>query len=244
MRHKSALMYVPAALAALGLAAAAAPVAQADTGAGDSASMHSHHSSTASSAEDRIRAAAKVVALMKQDPKLAALLHRAKGVFIVPHYGKGAFIVGGQGGGGVVLANDDGTWSNPAFFNIGGASVGAQAGGEGGSVAMLLMTRKAVDKFANSNSTWSLNGNAGLTVVTWSGKEQVESGNGDVIVWSNTRGLYGGLTAGVTDIVPEGKLDRAYYGKKVDARQILHGSVLSASADPLRNALAAHYASR
>lgn len=248
MKHVFPITSLPAVLAASGLAAAAmAPTvvnAQNSTQPSASASVHQHRSGPARSATDRVNDSVRIIEQMKQDPNVASLLQRAKGVFIIPHYGKGAFIVGGQGGGGVVLAHRNGAWSSPAFFSIGGGSVGAQAGGEGGSIVMLLMTRKAVDKFANSNSTWSLNGNAGLTVATWSGKTQAETGDGDAIVWANTSGLYGGLTASVTDITPDKNMDRAYYGRPIDARQVLEGNVLSAQAEPLRNALSTRVASK
>lgn len=249
MKNVSPLTSFPAVLAAFGLAGAAlgpATVKAQDstTSTGASASTHHHRSDAARDARDRVRDSVGIINQMKQDPNLASLLERARGVFIIPHYGKGAFIVGGQGGGGVVLAHRDAMWSNPAFFSIGGGSIGAQAGGEGGSIVMLLMSQKALDKFADSNSTWALKGNAGLTVVTWSGKAQAETGNGDVILWANTSGLYGGLTASVTDISPDKDMNRAYYGHSVDARQILKGSTLSAKAEPLRNALSTRVASK
>jgi lipid-binding SYLF domain-containing protein len=248
MKHLPAITSLPAVLAAFALAAVALGPASA------SAQNNSHRISrverhqdrpgATSSAQDRVNDSVRIIDQMKRDPNLASLLERAHGVFIVPHYGKGGFIVGGQGGGGVVLAHRHGTWSSPAFFSIAGGSIGAQAGGEGGSIAMLLMTRKAVDKFENSKSAWSLNGNAGLTVVTWSRKAQAETGNGDVIVWANTSGLYGGLTASVTDVTPDRKMDHSYYGRNLDARQILEGNVLSAHAEPLRNALLTRVASK
>ena len=57
------------------------------------------------------------------------LLHRARAVLIVPRLYKGGFIVGGEGGTGVMLVHGSGnTWSDPAFFAIGAASFGLQAG--------------------------------------------------------------------------------------------------------------------
>lgn len=120
-----------------------------------------NNSDAARSAQVRVSDAVSLVQQMKQDPALAAVLQQAKGVFIIPHYGRGGLIVGGQGGGGVVLAQSNGQWSSPAFYSMGGASVGAQAGGEGGAIAMILMTQKAVDRFANFSHDWSLNGSAG-----------------------------------------------------------------------------------
>jgi SH3 domain-containing YSC84-like protein 1 len=211
--------------------------------AGSSAAFAAHHGSAARSAQDRVSDATKIVQQMQQNPSLAAVLQQAKGVFIIPHYGRGGFIVGGQGGGGVVLVKHAMAWSSPAFYSIGGGSIGAQAGGEGGAIAMILMTPKAVDHFENSGGSWSLNGGAGLTVVNWSGKTRTNTNRGDVILWSNTSGLYGGLTASVTRISPDTKMDRTYYQRPVTSREILAGNVTSANADSLRNALAARVAS-
>ncbi|MGH8319852.1 MAG: lipid-binding SYLF domain-containing protein [Steroidobacteraceae bacterium] len=226
------MITISAAIAAVGLAST--PVAFA-LGRGDS---------SARSAQDRVSDAVSLVQQMKQDPALAAVLQQATGVFIIPHYGRGGFIVGGQGGGGVVLVKHHGRWSSPAFYSIGGGSVGAQAGGESGAIAMILMTRKAVDRFVNSGRGWSLKGNAGLTVVNWSGRVRANTNRGDVILWSNTRGLYGGLTASVTHISPDTKLDRAYYQRRVTSGEILAGNVRDPNPDLLRDALASRMASR
>lgn len=198
----------------------------------------------ASSAQDRVNDSLKIVKQMRRSPSLAAVLNRARGVFIIPHYGKGGFIVGGQGGGGVVLVQHGGAWSSPAFYSMSGGSIGAQAGGEGGAVAMILMTQKAVNRFERSSGGWSLNGNAGLTVVKWSGKTQANTGRGDVVLWTNTSGLYGGLTASITHMSPDTKMDRAYYHRPVTSGEILAGNVRTVGADPLRNALASRMASR
>jgi lipid-binding SYLF domain-containing protein len=210
-----------------------------------SSSSDSHND--ARSAQARVNDSVSLVQQMKQDPGLAAVLRQAKGVFIVPHYGKGGFIVGGQGGGGVVLVKHDSTWSSPAFYSIAGGSIGAQAGGEGGAIAMILMTQKAVDRFENSTQGWSLNGTAGLTVVNWSGKTQANTqynGRNDVILWTNTSGLYGGLTVGVRHVSPDNGMDRAYYQRPLSSAEILAGNVSSPNADTLRNALASRVASR
>lgn len=201
------------------------------------------HEAAADSAQQRVNDATNVVEQMRQSPELTHLLEHAHGVFVIPHYGKGGFIIGGQGGSGVVLVKHHGVWSDPAFYSIGGGSIGAQAGGEGGSVAMLLMTPRAVQKFENSTSRWSLNANAGITVATYSGKASARTG-ADVIIWSNTSGLYGGLTASVTDISPNNKLDREYYGRAVNSREVLMGSVSNSSANSLRDALLSRVATR
>lgn len=246
MRYTSLLAALPLALAAcaLGLEAQAQTITRIQPRKSEVPAASRNGGAEARSAQDRVADAVAVVDQMKRDPQLAQLLEQAKGVFIVPHYGKGAFIVGGQGGGGVMLARRGNEWTSPAFFSTGGGSVGAQAGGEGGSIVMILMSEKALDEFANADGTWALNGNAGLTVVTWSGKAQAETGNGDVVLWANTSGLHGGLTAGVTDITPDTNLDHAYYRRKAGSREILAGAVSNAGAAALRDALATRVASK
>lgn len=247
MRHVSHRCTVPLAAAVASVALASAVPALAGQHAipnatGSMTSSELNHEA-ASDARDRVSDATTLVHQMKQNPGLATVLERAKGIFVIPHYGKGGFIVGGQGGGGVVLARHENEWSSPAFYSIGGGSIGAQAGAEGGGVALILMTQKAVDRFANETNTWSLNGSAGLTVVNWSDKTQANTGRGDVILWSNTSGLYGGLTASVTHVAPDIKMDHAYYQRPVRSSEILAGNVSAPDAESLRNALAQRVAS-
>ncbi len=205
------------------------------------------HADSYDRAQDRVSDSAHLIQQMKQDPNLGQLLTESRGVFIIPHYGQAGLIVGGQGGGGVVLAKRDDRWTDPAFFNIGGGSIGAQAGASGGSIVMMLMTRRAADQFERSKGKWSLHAGADLTVVRYSGDLTATTrGHNDIIVWTDSRGLYGGLTAGVTDITPDNRLDRDYYHDGVTSRMILTGSVKThqPNANDLRDALSTRVAER
>jgi SH3 domain-containing YSC84-like protein 1 len=183
-----------------------------------------------------IARAVNVINKMKADPKLAALMKKAKGIFVVPEFGRGALVVGARGGSGVMLAKTNGLWGNPAFYNMGGISVGAQAGGSGGAIAFLLMSRSAVNAFHSQNS-FSLNAGAGLSIVNYSAASQASWGKGDIILWSNTKGLFAGAQISVTDIMWDGQANQAYYGKKVTPNQVLAGAVISTHKPRLRMAL-------
>jgi hypothetical protein len=104
-----------------------------------------------------------------------------------------------QWGGGLVVMREDGGWSDPAFYDVGGISVGPQVGGAGGAVAFLLMDQQAVDAFKRSNS-FSLNAGAGLSIVDYSANSQASWGKGDTIMWSDNAGAYVGATISVTDV--------------------------------------------
>lgn len=187
-------------------------------------------------AQQLINKATAEVRKMSADPKLKELMAKAKGIYLVPEFGRGALIVGGRGGAGLVLAKNNGTWSDPAFYDFGAISVGAQAGGSGGEVAFLLMTDNAADAFKSGNKI-SLNAEAGLSIIDYSASAQASWGKGDIIMWSDTAGLYGGGTVSVSDLNWADNNNHAYYGRKVEPDQILAGQVITPDAIKLRSAL-------
>lgn len=192
-------------------------------------------------AQDEISGATVAVRRMQAEPETAALLRSAKGVLVVPDYGKGAYFIGGQGGRGVLLLRASAhAWSQPAFYSLGGASIGLQVGGEAGPIAMLLMTERAVRQFESHASTWQLGAHTGLTVANSSARQTVVSANpkADVVMWSGVKGLYGGISAGATYITPDSGLDDAYYHRMVTSRQILASAVRTRRTVDLREALA------
>lgn len=190
-------------------------------------------SDSANDAQKLVSQSVHTVDQIKKDPHFADLMAKAKGAFIIPDSGKGAFIVGGQGGEGVLVEHRNGTWSDPAFLSLGSISIGAQAGGEGGPVVMLLMTKKAVQSFTQSNN-FSLNGNAGLTIVSYSAQGQAPVGKGDVIVWSNRSGAFAGASVSATDITSNTGQDQAYYGPDGRSTEaILSGRVHNSKAATL-----------
>ena len=80
-------------------------------------------------AHEEISKAVQVVQEMKSEPRVTEALARAKGVFIMPTYGRGALGVGVQGGSGVLLVRQgEKRFSGPVFYNMGGISLGLQAG--------------------------------------------------------------------------------------------------------------------
>jgi SH3 domain-containing YSC84-like protein 1 len=179
-------------------------------------------------ARQQVTKSAQVLLKMKNDPQAAQLLRQAKGVLILPDYGRGALVVGAGGGPGVLVARHDGTWTGPALYNVGTVSIGAQAGGSGGSAAILLMSDKALRQFEQDND-FALDADAGITVWNRSARGRARTG-GDIAMWSDTKGLYAGASVGATDINYDEHETAALYGRSVAPSQVLSGHVRSAQA--------------
>jgi lipid-binding SYLF domain-containing protein len=191
----------------------------------------------ASTAQSLVDQSASTIQTLRGNKDFSDLLQKAKGVLIVPNLVKGAAVIGGSGGSGILVVRHDGRWSDPAFFTLGSISVGAQAGGKAGPVAMFLMTDKAVADLTQ-NDNFSLNGNASLTIVKWSPSSRGSIGKGDIVLWSGAKGLFAGLDVSGSEIVADTKEDQAFYKNgHVGTKQIIENDVTSARAQKLRNAL-------
>ncbi|WP_167784635.1 lipid-binding SYLF domain-containing protein [Ramlibacter rhizophilus] len=190
-------------------------------------------------AQEQIRDATQVVQRMKNDPAVAQALQRAQGVFIVTAYGRAALGVGVQGGEGVLITRQGDSWANPVFYNMGGITVGPQAGASGGPMAFMLMTPEAVRQFRSDNNV-SLSAEAGLTIAPWSAKAMASTGKlSDVYVWSGTAGLYGGANLGLQGIVADSEANRAYYATQAATpARILGGQFRNPRNDVLAMVLA------
>lgn len=230
----STLRTLASAFFLVALAGAGAPAfAQSDSKPAPAAS-----GSNASTAQKHVSEAADVVRRMSSDPGLGQELAQAKGVYILPRYGRAALGLGASGGAGVFLAHlPDGSWSQPAFFNTGGISIGLQAGAEGGPITLIMRNDKAVSAFREKNS-FNLSADLGITVVKWSREAAGQAGMSDVIAWSGSEGLFGNVaTLAINDVHFNRKATQAYYGKAATAQDVLSGKVSNPQSDGLRQVL-------
>ena len=185
-----------------------------------------------------IDGARKTLADLRHDKAFgnaAKLLHRARAVMIVPRLIKGGFIVGGEGGNGVVMVRGAHGWSDPAFYVIGAASFGLQIGLEQSELILLIMTQKGLDGVLHDE--FKIGAQAGIAVVTLgSGVEGAIGGPTlpDIVVWSSSTGLYGGLTLDGSVIRAQPDDDSAFYGRQVTSRDVLYARSLSPRGSALR----------
>lgn len=170
---------------------------------------------------------------------LPGLMAKAKAVLVYPQILEGGFIVGGSGGTGVLLVRDEksGNFSAPAFYSMGGISLGFLAGGQAAEVLLLINSQNAIDSMLSTKA--KLGGNVSYAVGP-KGAGQGSTINADIISFSKARGAYAGMALDGQVIDVRESLNAAYYGKPASPVDILvKQSVSNPDAAPLQAALKA-----
>lgn len=136
---------------------------------------------------------------------------RAKALLISPQIVKAGFIFGGSGGRAVLVARNGRTWTGPAFYNLATASVGFQAGLEVSEAIIVVMTDKGLNSLMAS--TLKIGGDASIAAgpVGAGAKSTV---NADLVSFTRSKGVYGGLNLDGTVVNTNIDWNDAYYGKK------------------------------
>jgi lipid-binding SYLF domain-containing protein len=175
---------------------------------------------------------------VSQDPRLS--LQRARAVMICPRVFKAGFIIGGAGGDCVLMARaGNGTWSYPAFYGVGSGSFGFQIGIEDSALLMMIMTGRGLN--AVMDSQFKLGADASVAVATVGGSvggATTAAVGPDILVYAETRGLFGGVSVEGSIMSLRSDWNAAYYGQPYAARQIVEQMVAAnRGADPLREVL-------
>lgn len=152
-----------------------------------------------------------------------SLMKSARGVFIAPQFLKGAFVVGGAGGSGVFVAREGkgGHWAGPAFYTIGEGSFGLQAGAEAAELVLLAMTERGVHALLNSSAKLGADASLTLGPVGMGAAASTANLSADIISFSRTKGLFGGIALDGAAVVVRNGLNHAYYNKMVGPVDIL-----------------------
>ena len=174
------------------------------------------------------------------------LLAKASCILIFPSVAKGAFIVGGKAGKGVASCRKpDGTMSAPAFYEIGGASIGFQVGGQTADVVLLIMNEGGVshllsDKFTIGGEATATAGPVGRTAQAATDAQL----HAQILSWSRSRGLFLGAALDGSAVKPDKEANESLYGKPISGREILVDSnvTVPAPAKPLMQSIRRHMA--
>jgi lipid-binding SYLF domain-containing protein len=158
-----------------------------------------------------------------QYPGLVDLASRAKAIIIVPNMLQAAFFFGGRGGDAVMLVRgDDGRWSPPAFYSIGGISWGLQAGGQSSELVLTVMTEKGLNSIMHREVT--LGANAGVAIGELGKGVNAQTGMGlksDIYAFARSQGLFVGVSLEGSVIHPRETWNQQLYGDQVTPEAIM-----------------------
>jgi len=154
------------------------------------------------------------------------LLDKAQCVVIVPGLKKAAFVVGGEYGRGFAICRNHGAWGGPAAVRFSGGSFGAQIGGESADIVMLVMSRRGMEKLASDKFTIGADASAAAGPVgrTATAETDIQL-HAEILSYSRTRGAFAGVALDGTVVSPDGSEDRKLYGREMNNKAILGGTV-------------------
>jgi lipid-binding SYLF domain-containing protein len=152
-----------------------------------------------------------------------AQLKKAAGVAIFPSVYKAGFFIGAEGGNGIIMTKDPtGRWGYPAFYTLASGSWGLQFGGQKSGVVFIIRSPGAVKALIKHQG--KISADAGITTGSiGTGLEGSITTNlgADIIAYSDSKGLFGGVSLGGSALVRRNDYNNEYYGGQVEPEAIL-----------------------
>jgi len=166
-----------------------------------------------------------------------SLLKNAKGVYIAPEVLRGAFVVGASGGSGVLLVRGDkGQWNGPAFYTIGQASFGLQAGADKSEVVLLIMSDRGVSAMLSNSVKLGADASVAAGPVGAGASAETANVSADILSFVRAKGLYAGASLEGAVMAKRDGLNEAYYNNNdvTPSEILIKGAPQNQQAAPLK----------
>ena len=191
--------------------------------------MLSNVAFAAEAASSRLQASATVLNEIMSAPDKGIpsdILSSAKCVAVVPSLLKGGFVVGGAHGRGMATCRTATGWSAPAPLTTTGGSIGLQIGGQAVDLVMVIMNDRGMQALLTSKFKLGADASVAAGPV---GRHTEGSTDwklrAEVLTYSRARGLFAGISFNGAVIKQDEDATREVYGRMVDFKTILTGSV-------------------
>jgi lipid-binding SYLF domain-containing protein len=177
--------------------------------------------------QDDVDQAVVIIERFQEIPETAiptAVMREAKGLAILT-ITKAGFIISGRGGTGIVVARIEKGWSGPSAVGTGGIGFGFQVGAQVSELVIVLNTPEAVNAFSKGGNV-TLGG--ALSVAAGPVGRDAEASltlGAAIYTYSRSQGLFAGVSLEGTVIGTRDEANAEYYGKPVEAKDILSGKV-------------------
>ena len=160
------------------------------------------------------------------------LMARAHGIAVIPHVVKGAFGLGGQWGKGLMSQrHENGSWSAPAYMQIGGGSFGLQIGVQASDIVLIFTDEEGLQGILKGKL--KLGADASATAGPVGRKAEVGTDvllRSAVFAYSRSKGLFAGISLDGSVISIDDSSNRKVYGKNATGEQILLSQAVRSNA--------------
>jgi len=173
----------------------------------------------------RVRDLTDYFASVQKEPSKAVpaqILDGAKGIVIMRNY-KAGFIIGVSGGHGVALAKNTttGKWGPIGFVKAGEGSFGFQAGAQRSDLIFVLMNSDALKILTNPNLKLGVDVRVTAGPSSAGDQANFKTDTTPVLVYGDTKGLFGGAALETGGIFPDEGDNKEYYGKDLTMSEIV-----------------------
>jgi lipid-binding SYLF domain-containing protein len=176
---------------------------------------------------DRAEASARVLQEITAAPDKGipgTVLGKAKCAIVIPGVKKAGFIVGARYGRGYATCRTGNGWSAPAPVFLGGGSYGAQIGGEGVDLVLLVMNDQGVQKLLSSKVEIGVDASAAAGPIGRSVSAATDAKlNSEILSYSRAKGLFAGVELNGAKLKQDADSTKELYGHDVPFRDILNG---------------------
>jgi len=191
-----------------------------------------------STVDKRVENATQVLMEFMQSPDKevpSQLFRNSAAVAVFPRVLQGAFFVGGKFGRGLISAYDaeSQSWSAPAFFTIGGGSIGFQFGGKSVDLILFIMNKRGLESLLSGKVT--LGGDVSVTAGPVGRTMAADTDillTAEIYSYSRTKGLFAGISLKGAVVASDIESNEAFYGEAINAKDIL----LERKAQPIKEA--------
>jgi SH3 domain-containing YSC84-like protein 1 len=160
------------------------------------------------------------------------VMEKAECVIVFPSVLKAAFVVGASYGRGAMVCRTGkefhGPWGAPAMMALEGGSIGFQIGGQATDLVLLIMNDRGAQSILSSKV--KLGGDASVAAGPV-GRDATASTDAfmraEILSYSRTRGVFAGVSLEGSTLRPDDDASADVYGRKLTAREIVFGGVVS-----------------
>jgi SH3 domain-containing YSC84-like protein 1 len=152
----------------------------------------------------------------------AEILSKAEGLVVMRNY-KAGFIVGVSGGHGVAIVKNKttGKWGPVGFLKAGEGSFGFQAGAQRNDMILVLMNSDGVKLLTDPNLKVGVDVRATVGPKSAGDQANFKTDQTPVLVYGDTRGLFGGAALETGGLFPDTGDNQEYYGKTLTVPEIV-----------------------